>query len=302
MKDLIELVNRHRIFHASDVLIQKIAKINQFFNDQQLDSAVIGISGGIDSALVYTLLVEAAKQPDSPIKMIVALLMPINCVGTTNQDTATSQGLKVVEDHHFTEHYVCQLGGVVEEYLNNSGTEVIHDSPWAIGQLASIVRTPNLYFHAAVLQQRGYKSIVVGTTNRDEGCYIGFFGKASDGMVDLQPIADLHKSEVYQLAKLLHIHPDIINATPTGDVWDGKVDEQMIGVPYWFLQLYINTKDYRFSPFVIDSKLDRDDRETFWRYADIVENLHSKNQHKYAVGTPSHFIDVMRRKVHGGWQ
>src|SRR5690606_27646773 len=129
-----------------------------------------------------------------------------------------------------------------KEYIWNTPFE---QNNWDEGQLASIVRTPCLYYNAAILQSQGFKSIVVGTTNRDEGSYIGFFGKASDAMVDLQPIADIHKSEVYEVAKLLNIPQEIIDAKPRGDVYDGRCDEEMIGAPYWFLEMYLLMKQYK---------------------------------------------------------
>jgi NAD+ synthase (glutamine-hydrolysing) len=91
----------------------------------------------------------------------------------------------------------------------------VQGKPWAAGQLAPYLRTPTLYYLTSLLTQEGMKAVVCGTTNRDEGAYLGFFGKASDGMVDLQLIADLHKSEVYALGKLLAVPEKILTRTPT---------------------------------------------------------------------------------------
>jgi NAD+ synthetase len=300
MKALIEKTKKLRNFQAQAVLDRKLEAINSFFSYNNLDSCVIGISGGIDSAVAYKLMVEAAKQPNSPLKMIVALLMPITSPGTSNQGRATEQGLKVVESHPFTKHYICELGGAFQTYIGclEGQLDINALSPWAIGQAASVLRTPNNYFHAAILQQQGYHSVVVGTINRDEGAYLGFFGKASDAMVDLQPIGDLHKSEVYALAELLGVHKDIIDATPAGDVWDEKVDEEMIGAPYWFVEMYMLCKEFT----IIDYNLtDPQDIADFAKYSYAIEHVHKKNVHKYRVGMPSHFVDVINRKIPGGW-
>ena len=72
-----------------------------------------------------------------------------------------------------------------------------------------------------------------------QGGYIGFFGKASDGMVDIQLISDLHKSEVHALARHLDVPASVIAAVPTGDVFDGRTDEEMIGASYDFIELYM---------------------------------------------------------------
>lgn len=294
-----------RNFNAEKYIAAKCDKINKFFYTHDLDAAVVGISGGIDSAVTIALLNRAASIEGSPIKRIEGIIMPIHGKGTSGQHDATNNGLKVMQMFHeskITGHRLFDLTAAFDSYVQWM-TPNINDA-WAMGQLASIVRTPALYYSAALLQSMHFKSIVVGTTNRDEGSYIGFFGKASDAMVDLQPIADIHKSEVYAIAELLGVPEQIINAKPKGDVWDGKNDEEMIGAPYWFLEMYLIFKD-EFSAVQRNDaylKLNNEEQEIFRKYALAIENLHKKNAHKYDVGCPSHFIDVMPRKILGGWK
>jgi NAD+ synthetase len=287
-----------RNFNSEKYLVAKTEKINSFFKENNLDSCVLGISGGIDSAVVYKLLLRASKQNSSPLKKIVALLMPIYGIGTSNQNNAMEKGLKVIEASGITSCYVNDLTTAMESYCATLKSSHNPDA-WSVGQLASIVRTPHLYFHAALLQQEGFKSLVSGTTNRDEGSYIGFFGKASDAMVDLQPIADIHKSEVYEIAKLLNVPEEVINATPAGDVWDGKTDEEMIGAPYWFLEMYLLMKEYKIDP---GKNISKEAMPIYLNYAKAIESIHNKNAHKYQVGNPSHFIDVMPRAIPEGWK
>ncbi len=297
MEKIVLLTKLKRNFDADKYIITKIQRINSFFTQHKLDSCVIGISGGIDSAVTYKLLLAASKQPESPIKKILALLMPIYGNGTSNQDSATERGLKVIELSHTSSHYVHDLSPILEQYCAKPTADFLPNS-WAVGQLASIVRMPHLYFHAALLQQQGFKSIVVGTINRDEGAYIGFFGKASDAMVDLQPIADAHKSEIIQIAKKIGVPEEVIAAIPAGDVWDGKVDEEMIGAPYWFVEMYQLMKDFNIG---VDENLSAQDRNLFTIYAAAIETCHEKNAHKYQVGNPAHFIDVQQRLTPQGW-
>jgi len=310
MKVLKKVLSDLRVIRGFDVdhyIDQKIKLINDFFHSNGLDSAVIGLSGGVDSSIVYALLMEAQKFPGSPIKRVVGLIMPINSTGTTGQHLAKEKALRLAEILN-GEYKVVDLSSPNVAYLEASGFTSSPD-PWSVGQLASIVRTPCLYFHAALLQSQGYKSIVVGTTNRDEGSYIGFFGKASDAMVDLQPIGDIHKSEVYQVAEKVGIHKTITGDAPRGDVWDGKTDEEMIGAPYWFLEMYLLLKDHKipFSPEVgkcltKSGILDfSDEIEEYKKFSDAIEEIHRKNAHKYGVGSPAYFIDVYRRKIEGGW-
>jgi len=266
---------------------------------------VLGVSGGVDSATVLGLLVEASRQPSSPIKVVYPLIMPIYGDGTSGQFEATQLAKKQCEAfkvgyvfHDLSDAFQSYVGS--QKWGHPCRQELNSVSPWANGQLASILRTPCSYYHAALLQAEGFKSLVVGTTNRDEGSYIGFYGKASDAMVDLQPIADIHKSEVYEIAKIIGVIPEIIERTPRGDVWDAKTDEEMIGAPYWFLEMYLLVKEYSLQPLI--GEFDRDDHLTYMKYANVIEKLHQKNFHKYQVGMPSHFIDFMPRSVPDGWK
>jgi NAD+ synthetase len=319
MEDMREWMHVQRNFQAFDYLEKKTKAINKFFSDNSLDAVCVGLSGGIDSAVVLGLLTRAANEPGSPIKKIHAVIMPIKGKGTSNQDEATARAVGMIR--HLPDtwikngqgypvvHNVADLTLAYEAYsfvgnrmqfTGNYAPQIYATftekaARWAAGQLASIVRTPYIYYQAAIMQADGFKSIVVGTTNRDEGAYIGFFGKASDGMVDLQPIADLHKSEVVKIAHLVGVTKEIIDATPAGDVYDGKSDEEMIGAPYWFLEMYQMLK--YMDEVEQYKKLNHRDKATFEKYAANIEELHKKNAHKYQVGSPAHYIDVMERKI-----
>jgi NAD+ synthetase len=313
LKDIEKRTKRLRGFDVNSYIEKKIEAINDFFIWAKLDSAVIGISGGIDSAIVFALLSKASKVEGSPLKKVLGINMPIYGVGTSNQIIGTKRsGLLTKFCTANVRFTTIDLSSVFNSYVDRS---LDTKSTWAQGQLASIVRTPCLYYHAAILQAEGKKSIVVGTINRDEGSYIGFFGKASDAMVDLQPIADIHKSEVYAVAEVLGIPEEIINATPAGDVWDGRNDESMIGAPYWFLEMYLLLKEFDSdnrsfeytmeTPYMdiqkISQLLKDDEKEIFEKYAKNIEDLHDTNRHKYQVGKPSHFIDILNRHIRGGW-
>jgi len=302
LEELLAQLRQLRGFDPDAYLHRKLAAINLFFTTNRLDAAVLGLSGGVDSAVVFCLLREASLLEGSPIRKIVPLLMPIHGEGATNQDQAASRALQLMKDKACTDYLVFNLTEAYQAIVRGAP-----GNAWAQGQLASVLRTPALYYHAALLQTQGYASLVVGTTNRDEGSYIGFFGKASDGMVDLQPIADIHKSEVYQVARKLGVSEIILRATPSGDVFDGRCDEEMIGAPYWALEMYLLIKDYSGPqpegiPPLLPSAFPEHEFARLAFYTEQIEALHEKNQHKYAVGSPAHFIDVMNRKVEGGWK
>jgi len=289
----LEEYRKIRNFNADDFIDKKTDKCIHFFKENKIDSVVIGISGGIDSALSLALMNEILKK--GHLKKIWPILIPIVGAGTSNQDEALRKG-KLICEHLNLEYHVCDVSFSFQNIVHQSFKP---GNAWSQGQMASVLRTPVLYYHAALLQELGFSSLVVGTTNRDEGAYIGFFGKASDAMVDLQPIADLHKSEVYTCARLLFLPEEIIQAKPSGDVFDGKTDEEMIGSNYDFLELY----QYWISNFPkteIENKINSFDLEEqqFIRKAILsIESLHQKNLHKYQVGNPAHFLDVLERKV-----
>lgn len=293
--EMYEDLSMARAFKPDQYLKKKLFKINEFFQEEKLDSVVVGVSGGIDSALVINLFNEASKLPDSPIKKVVGLILPIIGQGVTSQIKAKEKAVEVCEAAG-VEYHVVYLTDAYNSMVKETG-----GNAWTQGQMASVLRTPMLYYWAALLQEQGFRSLVSGTTNRDEGSYLGFFGKASDGMVDIQPIGDLHKSEVILLSRKLRVPVEIRIAKPAGDVWDGRVDEQMIGAPYWFIESYLLMKEFgNFQSMLAD--LDPEEAEKAIKWAENIEKLHKTNEHKYKVGSPARFIDVMPRVIPGGWQ
>jgi NAD+ synthase (glutamine-hydrolysing) len=291
MQELLSKLRARRGFNVINHTWNKVTAINEFFREEGLDAAVIGLSGGIDSAVTLALLIEASKVEGSPIKKILGFNLPIYGNGGTGQDNASDRAVLLHDQYsHEFKYYEQDLTPAFNAYKYL----YTYVSDFAAGQLLSIVRTPYLYFRAAILQDSGYKSIVVGTTNRDEGAFIGFYGKASDTTVDLQPIADLHKSEVYAIARYLNLPEAIIDEPPKGDVHDGRTDFEMIGATYDEVELFTLLQDYG---WVKES----DDFELSTAVSNI-KKLNNQNIHKYKVGLPSRFVDVLPRGVIGGWK
>jgi NAD+ synthetase len=290
-----------RGFRTSQYIQAKVALLNDYMRSSGLSACVVGVSGGVDSAVVLGLIVKASKAPGSPIKRILAALMPMaSSCGATNQNIATDKG-----------RLVCQALGVETATMDLSEPQKalqavvdagssMNGTPWSVGQLVSYLRTPALYYLAALLAQEGHPALLCGTTNRDEGAYIGFFGKASDGMVDMQLISDIHKSEVREVARELGIPDGVIDAVPTGDTFDGRVDEEMIGAPYDFLEFYTGNLigPNRFSSEL--ESLSFDTQCAAW--IENIELLHRKNLHKYLAGSPAVHLDIYPRAVPGGWR
>jgi len=294
-QELIKFTKNLRAFDALYVYAAKLRLINEFFTKENLNACVLGLSGGVDSSLVYKMFLDASKQPGSPLKCVMGCFMPIYSNGITGQDSALMHVGELINVCRFSDAFQFRMIDLSEasKAYNTVVVRDTKDSNWLQGQIDSIVRTPALYGMAAKLQHEGFKSIVIGTTNRDEGAYIGFFGKASDGMVDLQPIGDLHKSEVYALAELCGVPQSIINRKPMGDVHDAKTDEEMIGAPYEILEAYTILLELGLHDQIQNLYLNPE----FKTYIDNIEKIHKHNAHKYKVGSPARYIDVMERNV-----
>lgn len=299
----VQEVRKQRNFDAKKYIAQKAELLNSYMKKCKLSACVIGVSGGVDSAIVLGLVNHASKQKGSPIKKVVPLLMPIlKSSGTTNQGRATSRGVELCEKLGL-EPIILDLSKenfeikeAVEHGLNLKGND------WALGQLVSYSRTPVLYYTTSVLTQEGFSAITCGTTNRDEGAYLGFIGKASDAMVDIQLISDIHKSEVYKVAQELGVPDVIISALPSGDMYDSRTDETVFGASYDFVEFYLNYLNWE------DSKkqsfydnLNEESKQQFDLYSSNLENLHRYNAHKYLAKSPAVHLDLMDASVRGGW-
>ena len=127
-------------------------------------------------------------------------------------------------------------------------------------------------------------------------------GKASDGMVDIQLISDIHKSEVYEVARELNIPESIINVIPSGDMYDNRTDETVFGASYDFVELYLNYLNMEENQKKeLVSSLDEESKEQFEFYSKNLENLHKYNLHKYMAKSPAIHLDLYDSSVKGGW-
>lgn len=303
LRQTLERVRRRRGFDAERYIRAKILVLNEYMRNARLDACVIGVSGGVDSTVALGLAARAKAEPASPIRRIVAVMSPIFDPGATNQQEATARGREVALAFG-VEPVVIDLSSghaalktAVDVALGVTG------EPWASGQLVSYARTPAFYYITSLLTQQGHAGILLGTTNRDEGGYLGFIGKASDAMVDVQIISDLHKSEVYRVARALGAPSSVLEATPTGDMYDGRADEEVFGAPYDFVELYLFYKDLAAAGErdAIKQTWSREALEQFEFFARNLEELHRYNRHKYIGKSPAVHLDILKASTPGGW-
>jgi NAD+ synthetase len=305
LRAMLANLRARRGFDARAYVDAKVRLLNDYCARSGLTAVVWGNSGGVDSAVVTALVAEAMKQPGSPIKRAVAVLLPYFIKeGTTNQSEATTRGREVSE-HFGAECHLVDLSGshvAMQAALDSSlGTK---SDAWAAGQLVTYLRTPALFQTATLVRMQGYPSMVLGTCNRDEGSYIGYFGKAGDYMADMHLISDAHKSEVYAVARLLGVPASVLDAAPTGDIYDGRTDRQLIGAPYDFLELYelYLCVDDQVKAQLLGEVDNPDARREFGYFGEVMQTLNRQNAHKYLGGCPAVHLDVLERAVPGGWR
>ncbi len=300
---VLDAYRAERSFDAGDYVSRKTVKLNDYMSRSGLKSCVVAVSGGIDSAVVLGLVYQASLLPGSPIESIIPLFLPVfDEKAASNQSSARdkAQELCAVYGQSMREVDISPLHEsaklMVDTAMDMNGDD------WASGQLVSYLRTPTMYYVTSLCSQMGQPAIICGTTNYDEGGYLGYFGKASDGMVDVQVISDVHKSEVRKLARLLGTPQSIIGAIPTGDMYDGRPDEELFGAPYDFVELYMH---YLNQPPQIQAqikkRLDLEALEQFEILAERLEKLHSYNLHKYIAKSPAVHLDILKASVKGGW-
>ena len=185
------------------------------------ESLVIGISGGIDSSVSSTLSAMTG------LKTIV-LSMPIK-QKENQHDLSLKHKDWLVKKFKNVEAHTVNLDGLFESF---SSTLKKFNNEHGFANSRARLRMATLYQVAA-----SNKGIVVGTGNKVEDFGVGFYTKYGDGGVDISPIADCNKSEVWELGKELGILKEIIDAPPTDGLWDdGRTDEGQLGFKYQDLE------------------------------------------------------------------
>ena len=188
-------------------------------------SLIIGISGGIDSSVSSTLSAMTG------IKTIV-LSMPIK-QKSSQHDLSLKHQEWLVKNFDNVEAHTLNLDKLFETFENTLSN---FDSEHGMANSRARIRMTTLYQVAAA-----NKGIVVGTGNKVEDFGVGFYTKYGDGGVDISPIADCNKTEVWEIGKSLNILKEIIEAAPTDGLWeDGRTDEGQLGLNYAELEEAMN--------------------------------------------------------------
>ena len=221
---------------------------------------VIGVSGGVDSAVTSTLCAKTGLP-------VLCLDLPIlQSKDEHNRAVSHIKWLKNKHDNVFLKSI--DLSKTFSSFQNSVQISSNKNNLLSLANSRSRLRMATLYYFAGI-----QNSLVAGTGNKVEDFGIGFYTKYGDGGVDISPIADLYKSEVYEIAKELDIINDIIVAKPTDGLWDDdRTDEDQIGATYKELEWAMKEKDYGKKSFEFDGRK----KEVF----EILNKFNKQNYHK----------------------
>jgi len=250
--------------------------LGSYCSDAGQQGFVVGVSGGIDSAVTSTLCAMTGLPT-------LCVEMPIH------QSRAQVQRAKdhiawLKERHPNVRMEVVQLTPVFDQLVSSLPAPVGGPRELSLANTRARLRMTTLYYFAGLL-----RFLVAGTGNKVEDFGVGFFTKYGDGGVDLSPIADLTKTEVYAVARVLGIIEGILQAPPTDGLWgDDRTDEDQIGASYTELEWAMA---HRAAPNV------EEPTERQREVLGIYDRLHAANLHKMRMPPVCRIPDTLRQSA-----
>ena len=248
-------------FKVEKVTNEIIDFIKNYYKNNNLGGAIIGISGGKDSAICLALMVKAIGSEN-----ILALWLPANSKETDKADAIKITNLLNVTLKEFD----------LSKYTDNFINDIKEINKVQEADLTDVVinikprfRMLTLYSYAAMMTKLKKKNyIVVGTSNKSER-FVGYFTKGGDGVSDIAPIADLYVDEVIKIGDYLNLPYEIVHKTPD-DGLSGISDEERLGFTYED----VKKVSEELEKGVLDNSIDPKIRER-------ILNKHKLNTHKF---------------------
>lgn len=237
--------------------------IKDYAKKNNIKALVVGVSGGIDSAVVSTLCAETG--------------LPVTAVTLPIRQNKKLHNLSLEQIDFLTNKYEnvspvnIDLTPVFAAFEKKTAT-LAYDSKLAFANSRSRLRMITLY---QIAQSIG--GIVVGTGNKVEDFGVGFFTKYGDGGVDISPIGDCMKTEVWAMGEVLGIPHAIIEAPPTDGLWDdSRTDEDQLGMSYADLEVVMGLSEMGVTP--TDKSLSKEEKDKLKKYLEIrARNVHKMN-------------------------
>jgi len=247
------------MFNAKEETKKVIEFIREYYRKNNLGGAILGISGGKDSAVVAALMVAALGSEN-----VIGVTMPCH----SHDDDKTDA--KLISDYYGFKLVNFDLTKIFDEYQNEASKMCEYDIKKANNSNINLkprLRMATLYYLAALYSQMLNKPyLVVGTSNKSE-LYVGYFTKGGDSVHDIAPIADFTVDEVIKIGEVLQVPEKVLYKTPS-DGLSNMSDEDKLGVTYQDIEKYIENPDN-----VVE--------ETRVK----IKKLHDNNQHKFYIPT-----------------
>jgi NAD+ synthase len=254
-------MTKKRTLEIEKVNLHIVNWLKTYAENSKVNGFVIGISGGVDSAVTSTLCAQTGLK-------VLCVEMPIH-----QAHSHVTRGREHIEQlkNQFANvtSVEADLTSVFEDFKKQvPETSDLHKLHLSLANTRSRLRMTTLYYFAGI-----YGLLVAGTGNKVEDFGVGFFTKYGDGGVDLSPIADLMKSEVYALGSYLKIPDSILTAAPTDGLFgDERTDEDQIGASY---------DELEWAMAIEEAKTDQNSfSEREKEVLKIYKNLNKINQHK----------------------
>jgi len=244
---------------------EKITYIVDWLKDYSDKGFVIGVSGGVDSATTSKLCALTGRR----IIVVNMAVWPLKDYRKNKKQLtlATEHMAELVQEHADCESISLELTPLTHIFKLNM-SEVGCSNDLAMANSTARFRMLTLY-HIA----QANDLLVCGTGNKVEDFGVGFYTKYGDGGVDISPIGDLMKSEVYELARELKVNQNIIDAAPTDGLWfDGRTDEDQLGITYDEAEWAMRVDEKKIDPKSLDPISER-------KY-NIYKDWNTKNAHK----------------------
>ena len=218
-----------RIKDYEELKVRIVNWLKDYYWKYDIKAFVVGVSGGIDSAVVSTLCAETGLPT-------YVLTMPLHSK-EENTELSDAHAYQLVEKYSNVTLVNVDLSETYDKFM-------LHvDDTFTGNQLANANTKSRLRMVTLYQVAGSVGGIVVGTGNKVEDYGVGFYTKYGDGGVDIAPIADLYKSEVWELGEYLDVDQRIVDAKPTDGLWDdGRNDEDQIGATYVELEEAMENK------------------------------------------------------------
>ena len=244
-----------------DIIIEEINDwLIEYLKKSKCNGFVVGVSGGIDSALTSTLCARTGYPT-------LCIDMPI--LQNENEINRAENHIKwLKKNYNNVSHITIDLNNTFETFKSSVEKTENPNNNLSLANSRSRLRMTTLYYFSGI-----HNYLVAGTGNKVEDFGVGFYTKYGDGGVDISPIADLTKTNVFEIASKLNLIDEILKAKPTDGLWDdGRTDEDQIGATYSELEWAMVQKDNNKTPDDFTGR----DKEVL----KILMKFNSQNSHK----------------------